>query len=1063
MRSVLLGLFLLFGPIGFLEAQQAITGSIITSGGKPLAGATVSVPPAAATTASDSMGRFRLTVPEGGEVLQVRLRGYVSRKITLDSSETYTVELAVREDASSPVVTALDYTRSERSLTYPVGQVYGQDITKTNENNLFSSLSGRVAGAQVNSNNSGPGGSAHLLLRGNTSLVGNHQPLLVVDGVPVANDHNNSVDAVVAARGRDFGTTLLDINPADIATVSVLRGGPAAALYGSRASNGVILVTTKKGTARQGLGVSLTSGVAFSNVSVLPEYQNQYGGGTSQTFPTFAFDAAYHPADWERFDGQPIAEYAIDQSWGPELDGRPVRHWDSWYPGAEFGQLRPWSPQPDNVKSFYGTGVSLDNTLAISGGSDRRTYRVSATNSTNSGVYPNFRLNGNTVHANLSQQIGKRLTASLRGSVVSTKGSGRPAIGMGGFGDPVNVQTSFNQWFQRQLDINRLRDYEQEDGSFRTWNIYGPDYLYPTYWESPYWSVDNNQSTDTRTRGYGGLDLTYRVLPKLSITAYARADAYTFAIEDRITAFSAAHIPYIGTTQVERHDRNLGGSATYRTTLGADIGLTAHVGGNFRKDRYHALRRKSSEDLELPGSDTLNLWFIDSTRSTLTRDRDVHSAFGQLSVDWRKLVYVDVSARQDWTSALENGYNASLSPSVSLGFVFSELLDVPWLTYGKLRGGMATVANDPLPYRTRQTYLGADPYGELPATTVPDLQANPGLVAERVATTELGADLRFFGSRLGLDINYYQSTTSNLLLTQQVNGASGFTDIRTNGGLMTNTGVELSLYGSPVATANVQWDARLQFGTNSNEVTELAAQQRTIVLDDYTTQFVAQVGQPFGTLVGTGYVRDEAGQPVVDEAGLPVMEDGVSLGSVFPDLTGGFANEWRVGSFRFGALVDFRRGGVVYSASNRWGSYSGQLANTVGTNANGVDVRRPVEEGGGILVEGVTTDGRENTTYVDAQTYFGHLLNLDEAHVYDASFVKLRELSIGYSFPDAWFGNGPIEGAGITFFARNVAILYKNTPNIDPETAVTNAGIQGFENGQSPTVRTIGLKAHVAF
>ena len=1063
MRSAFFCLLLLLGITGSAQAQQSISGTVSSSAGEALAGVAVRIRPGGATH-TDSLGYYTLPVPVGGTAIRIYRQGYVARSVALDSTETeYNILLDPAEFATGEVETALGVVRTERSLSYPVSQLTGEDLTRTNENNLVALLSGRAPGVQVNANNSGPGGSAHLLLRGAASLAGNQQPLIVVDGVPFANDHNNTPDAIVAARGRDYGTTAADINPADIATVSVLRGGAAVALYGSRASNGVIMVTTKQGTPRQGLGVSLTSGVAFSNVSVLPDYQNQYGGGTRQQFDVFEYKAGKHPASWASFDGQLMPEYSSDQSWGPALEGQEVRHWDSWYPGAEFGKLRPWSPQPDNVSDFYGTGISLDNSLAFSGGSDRGTYRLSLTNSTNSGVYPEHKLGRNTVHANVQRSITKRLSARFRGAFVHTKGQGRPAIGLGGFGDPVNVQTSFNQWFQRQLDVNRLKEYEQEEGSYRTWNIYSPENLQPFYWESPYWSIHQNPNTDTRTRAYGNLELSYEVLPGLSVMGYARADAYNFDVSDRITAFSTAHIAFRTITEVERRDRNLGGVATFSRDLGKDLHVALRAGTNFRRDRYNNLRRKISDGLDLPGRDTLNLWYIDSTRTEVARNRDVNSVFGQLSASWKQLLYVDVSARQDYTSALNEGYNATLSPGVSLGFVFSDLLRHPVLSFGKLRFGVSTVANDPAPFRTRQAYMVGDPYGERNTTTVPELQANAGLVAERVTTTEVGLDLRLFNERVGIDLSHYRSESTDLLLMQQTSGASGFYNVRSNEGLLTNTGSEVSVLLTPFLSNSFRWDLRVSAGTNENRIVELSEGQESITIDDYGTRFVAATGQPFGTLVGTGYVRDAAGRITVDAQGLPLVAEDLNLGSVFPDLTGGLSSTWRVRNLRIGALLDVRRGGVVYSASNAWGSYSGQLASTVGTNANGVDVRQPVEAGGGILVDGVTADGSENTIYVPAQDYYYHQLGIDEAYVYDASFVKLRELSLGYDLPKRWFGNGGIDGAGISLFARNVATLYKNVPSIDPETAVTNAGIQGFENGQTPTVRTIGFKAHVAF
>jgi len=1076
MKQLVLLLLLVVSGVGTVLAQRAVSGTITDNTSEPLIGASVFIKGTTTGTVTDFDGNFNLTAPANAEMLVISYTGFATQDIPLTAANKYDIVLAEGVQLSDVVVTALGISRDEKSLGYAVAQVDGADLTKTQENSIVSSLSGRIAGAQINNSNSGLGGSANIILRGATSVTGSNRPLFVVDGIPIANNNHNGSGASVAASGRDYGTTAADINPADIASVSVLKGGAAAALYGSRASNGVILITTKSGKNRKGIGVSVNSGITFNNVAVLPDYQNQYGGGYSLDFANFDFDPAVHPADWASFDGQLMPEYYADESWGPELDGRMVRHWDSWYPndgqGTEsFGELRPWNANPDNVRDFYNQGVSYDNNISISGGNDVSTFRMSYTNSSNNGVFPDSKLNRNTISLNASQQLGTKLTASLQGTYVNTKGEGRPAIGYGGFGDAVNVQTNFNQWFQRQLDFDRLADYRTADGSPRTWNIRSPTNLDALFWESPYWVVNEDRGTDNRDRVFGNLSLKYDLLPGLSITGSARTDLYNFQVNDRLASRSAANIAYAERLLVQNRENNFELLLNYNTNLSSDFTLDATLGGNLRQDNYSSVNTKTSGGLSVPGLYTIEASVDRPSSSSFVSQKEVQSVFGRASFGWRSLLYVDVTGRNDWSSALEAGNNSYFYPSVSASFVFSELLgDNNFVSFGKLRGGIATVGNDPSSFQTRNSFSATDPYGSNPTFAVNNTQANRNLVAESITTSEIGLDMRFLNDRLGFDVTYYDIQSKDLIINLGVSGTTGFSNVSTNAGLVTNKGVELKLYGTPVRGKNFSWNTAINFASNRNEVVELAEGQDLLSLGSYGTQFVAQVGSPYGTLIGLGYQRTDAGDIEISQDGFPILASNIDMGSVFPDYTGGFINDFTFKNFRLGSVIDFRKGGSLYSVSNRWGTYSGQLMATVGQNANGVDIRQPVADGGGVLVEGMVNVGTEeapvyeaNSTYVEAQTHFGRLRNFREAFTYDASFIKLREVTLGYDIPASFLDGTFIGNATVGVFGRNLAILSKNTPNIDPESAVTNNNVQGFENGQNPSVRSIGVNVKLGF
>ncbi len=1042
-----------------LSAQQMVTGTVATSSGAPIENAAVTAGGGVLATASDADGHFTLSLPDSLGQLRIVHPDFVARKVKVKGAGPLDVILQLPADRRRQVVTGLGKLRTENSLGYAISPVSGATLSTARENHVVNALTGRIAGAQIENNVGGLGGSSAILLRGVRSMTGINRPLYVVDGVPVADYNPNGASATIAAGGRDYGSTVQDINPADIATISVLRPGAASAIYGTRGSNGVILITTRSGTEREGVGVTISSGVSFQQVASLPEYQNQYGGGYGRDFGVFTFDPDEHPAAWSSFDGQLLPDYTAEASWGPELTGQMVRHWDSWFPGEHFGELRPWSPNPDNVSNFYETGMSLDNHFALAGGHGQTRYRVAYTNTNSTGVYPESRLNRNTLHLNASQRIGNKLEASLTGSFVNTRAAGRPALGYGGFGDAVNVQGTFNEWFQRQLDMDRLLEYQSPDGSPRSWNHRGPEDLNTAYWESPYWVVYQDRSQDGRDRLYGNLSLTYTPRPGLSVTGSARTDYFNFRVNDRMASGSTANAPYAEEMQVYSRENNYQVLADYSPQLTGDFSVNLQVGGNLRREDFTSRWAKTSGGVGVPGIYTVENSLERPLRTDFSRERQVQTVFGRAGVGYKSLFFLDVAGRSDRTSALEAGYSSSVSPSASTAFVFSELLRSRILSYGKLRAGIAMTANDPAPYQTRRIYNATVYDRYVPTYTVSDRQANPELMAEHISTWEAGLDLAFLNDRLGLGLTYYVSQSTNLIIDRPLGGTTGFYAQTSNGGAMTNTGVELELNAKPVSGDKLSWDTYLNVGMNRNEVIELAEGQDELILRSYRVQFTARPGAPFGTLMGQGYLRNENGQKIIDDTGMPVLAGGVEFGSAYPDITGSFTNDLSYGPLHLHTLIDFRMGGLVYSESNRWGTYSGILASTVGTNENGVDVRQSVSDGGGIPVEGVTLDGAPNTTYVDAQRYFENLRHFHEEFVYDASFVKLREISLGYDLPESL----PGDGGTVSLFVRNAATLYQNAPNIDPETALTNETIRGFENGQNPSVRSVGLRLQLQF
>ena len=1058
-------LLVLFCTTSALAQERAISGTVTSvEDGGALPGVNVVLKNTTIGTVTDIEGNYRLNVPEEGGTLTFTFIGLESKDVPIGNQSTIDVQLS--EDVgqlSEVVVTALGVEREERSLGYAVQEVQGEELTEARETNIVNSLAGKVAGVQVTGASGNLGGSSRIILRGINSISGDNQPLFVVDGTPIDNTNFNSYDTQRGSGGRDYGNPIQDLNPDDIASISVLKGPSAAALYGSRASNGVILVTTKKGKARKGVGIEINSNFTFNNPYILPDYQNEYGGGYKQSF--------------DLYEGQPVVNYAADESWGPRLEGQLVRQWYSWYPDdPDFGQLTPFLPRPNNIRDFYETGLTFTNSIALSGGNETTLYRLSYTNLSQSGTLPNSDLGRNTVSLNASTKLTDKLTASTNVNYVRNAVDGVPGTGYGN--DAGNVVTAFNQWYQRQLDTDKLRNYQTVDGRDRTWNIKSPTNLDPLYWENPYYVLYNSYATSQRERLYGNLSLSYEIAPSLKVTGWARTDYYTDRRADRI---ATGMIPQDMYTEEVREvkENNFELLMQYNKQLSDDFSLGANLGANRRENTYFRNTGRTVGGLNVPNFFSLEASVDRPLIEDYNQRRRINSIYGSANVGFRDIIYLEGTLRNDWSSTLPDGNNSYLYPSVTTSVVFSELFpnsDV--LSFAKVRAGWAQVGNDTDPYRLAVAYRSENNYGDLPAFSVPNRLNNSNLRPEITTSYEVGLDLRFFQGRLGLDVTYYDNQTTDQIIPLDVSATSGFSDAIVNAGLVTNQGWEVMLTGSPVELNNgFRWDITANWARNQNEVVELAEGQENYLIASWGPSINARIGEPYGAIVTEAFVLNENGRRVVGEDGFFLREIDQVVGNIMPDFTGGVMNQFSFKGINVSALVDFQKGGSIYSVTNRYGEYSGLLASTVGNNSLGNPVRDPLEvdgEGnatansGGIIADGVINVGtEENPVYeenripTDANEYFIGLRQIRENYVYDASFVKLREVRVGYTFPKSLYENIPIQSISLAFVGRNLALLHSNIPNVDPEAALGSGNIQGFENGQLPSTRSLGFNLNI--
>ena len=761
------------------------------------------------------------------------------------------------------------------------------------------------------------------------------------------------------------------------------------------------------------------------------------------------------------------------------MEGQLVREWFSWFEDdPQYGQLTPFTPSPSNIRDFYETGITFNNSIALYGGNETTNFRLSYTNYQGKGTVPNNELDKNTIALNASSSLTDRLTVSSRINYTDYSQTGIPTTGYSADLGNVNNSTSFNEWFQRQVDMDRLRDYRTPDGTQRSWNISSPTNLKPLYWDNPFLGVYESPIGNTRERVFGDVSLKYDILENLSIQGWARTDFYTDRREQRL-AVGSLQTAYYSEDVRQIRDNNYELRLTYDKTFNDDLSLNLLVGGNLRSRRYYRNYAQTEGGLSVPGLYSVNASVDRPTINDELYQKEVQSVFGSASIGYMGMLYVDATLRSDWSSVFPQANNNYLYPAVTGTFVFSELLanqDV--FSLGKVRASWSSIRRDTDPYQVLNTYTGAPSYGGSPAYDAPDVLNNPNLKPELSITKEFGVEMNFWQNRIGFDVTYYDISTTDQIIELDVSATSGSEAAVINAGELTNKGWEVMLSGTPVQLANgFQWDIAVNWARNTNQVVSLYDSLEAIEIANWGPSINARVGEPYGTWITDGFTYNEQGQRLVDEDGLYVRAINQTFGTYLPEWTGGITNNFRFKGLSLSATIDIRQGGQLFSTTNRYGTYSGLLAETVGDNSLGNPKRDPVvlnEDGtpasnsGGVIADGVVNTGTEenpvyetNTTLVEAQQYYKTLRNYRETYLYDASFVKLREIRLAYSLPQSLMERTPFTKITLAAYGRNLAILKKNVPNVDPETANGSGNIQGFENGQYPSARVVGFNLNI--
>lgn len=1051
--------------------ERTITGTVVDEDGLPLPGVTVLIKGTNTGTQTDFDGNYSIPATQG-DVLVYSFVGMETTEYTVGNVNTIDVTLATDSaQLDEVVVTALGISREKKSLGYSTTEVGGEELSEGRNTNAINSLSGRVAGIQVSNSAGSLGGSSRILLRGAGSITQENKPLYVVDGIPLDNSNYNTTSAQTGGGGRDYGDAGADINPDNIESMTVLKGGAAAALYGSRANNGVIIITTKSGADGKG-EITVNSGVSFESAYILPQVQKKYGGGAGNPATIGQTSFAQETIDGTTYN---IVDYGTDETWGPRFDpNTEVLHWDAFNPEFpdQYLNPRPWVyPEGNDAESFFRTGVTTNNSVAFSNGNDRTNYRVSAANIQQEGIVPNSSLDKTTFNFSGKTQIGDNIEVNASMNYTVTDGFNRPASGYTGAG----VIQQFYQFGQTQLDHSRLRNYKLPDGTQRPWNRVGFDDGTPRYSDNPYWTINENTATDERIRYYGTLGLKYNFTDDFYATANFYSDTYNFEITDRVRIGSQAQSGYHEfNTSFEEY--NYEGRLHYDTTFGDKFSLNAFAGTNRRDVYTSSLEGRTQGGLVVDNIYNLN----NSTDAATIVDRGtrkrVNSVFGSASLGYDNFAYLTVTGRNDWSSTLPADNNSYFYPSLNGSLVFSQFVDADWLSFGKLRAGWARVGNDTDPYRLNTTFENnPDTFGNIffgnIIYTQPDEKLNPELGPETKDTWEVGLEMSFLDRRISFDVTYYDETTTDLITPVQVDPSAGYTSTFVNAGTLSNKGIEALVSVIPVQTEDFTWNASWNFAKNVNKLEALLPGVNTLELARFPFNGVtlnAVVGEEYGQIRGTNYVFDDQGNRVVDAEGRYMETPNVeNLGSVLPDFKMGFRNSFEYKGINLGILIDWQKGGKYRSLTNLWGHYSGILEETAVGNIR--------EEG--IVLDGVTgdvtfnddgtyevTNTANNEQVISAQQYgTDFYLRNDAQNVFDADYVKLREITLGYTLPGEWLGD-TVNNVTISAFGRNLLAWGLDNDNFDPEAATSGSGnIQGSEGGALPSTRTYGLNLQLKF
>ena len=1061
--KLLIALFVFTGFSALMAQTVTIKGTVTSADdGLPIPSVAVTVKGTTLGTLTDLDGKYSITAPSGAQTMTFTFVGMKTATETIGTRTT--IDVVMETDMlglDEVVVTALGITREKKALGYSVSDVKGDAVANTRETNIVNALQGLAPGVQITRASSSVGSSSQILIRGIKSF-GDNQPLWVVDGTPIS----NAASGADQYGGVDFGNNAADIDPENVESISILKGANAAALYGSRARNGVVLVTTKKGKAGQ-VKVSFSNSTAFDRVAYLPTYQNEYGQGTGGSEFNFnEYKLGGGPLDYQDYSAENAFWYVdglgggvfdgYDESWGPRLDdGLLLAQFNSPYnESTGLYEPTPWVSHPDNVKSFFETGLTMSTSLSLEGGNDVFSGRVNFTNQTERGIIPNTDQDRNQIGLSTTANISPKLQAVVNINYALTTNDNLPGQGY----DANNVMQSIGGWFGRQVDMTDLKE------NWETWMPNGMPYNWNSnYHNNPYWTVYKNTTSRKRERVYGNISLSYQLTDWLSLMGRYGIDYYNEFRKSVVYEGSNESLPgnggYFDQNNRDGKEANADLFLNFQKDFGTRFQISGNIGANYRRVDYNYSALGTSQ-LTVPNwFDVANVKGSPSTDMYMS-ERESNSIFGSANIGYMNQLFLDLTVRNDWSSTLPPANWSYPYWSASLGWIFTETFGLGGdvLSYGKLRGSYAKVGSDTSPYQVKAVYGSVSPaYNGISMFDYPSRIAPANLKPEETASMEFGLEMKFFNNRLGFDLSYFDMVTTDQIMTVNVSTSSGFATKAINAGEIETSGFELALSAEIIRSTDFMWSAILNWTTTETVVNELAEGVTSYVLNSSwsPTTIEARPGQPFGQIYGIAYLRDENGNKLVEDGYYQTTSSPVVCGNTQADWIGSLNNLFKYKNFNANILVDVKWGGDLYSVTKWFGDYAGVTEATVKNNLRET----------GAIADGIdVATGEKNTVAVDPEYFFGDYWGKTEPAVIDGTYIKLREISIGY---DIRLKNSFIKMLNVGIYGRNLALLYRDPSNdirIDPEAAYgTGTAAVGIEQYTLPPVRTTGFKLRVDF
>lgn len=1065
--------------IGLATAQtKKVTGQVISAeDNQPVIGAAIVVKGTTIGTITDFDGKFSLDVPNDAKSVMVSYVGLKGREIPI----TAVMNIKLESDSHAldeVVVTAMGISREKKSLGYAIQEVGSEELTKAGQINVTGALSGKVAGVQVNQFGGSVGASSRISVRGNSSLAADQQPLIVLDGVPIANDTQRSGDNTY--KGVDYGSGLNDINPEDIESMTVLKGG-SAALYGMRAGNGVILITTKSGKKGSGVKVSYDGNFTIDRISTVPKLQNSYGQGNNgdewhwkHNAPDLSYQEYAEQYGFNWVDGSNGINDFYDESWGPRLDaGLNLVQYDS------NGQKAPWISRPNNIKDFFQTGYSMNHTISLSANSEKSTTRASISYRDQKGTVPNTDQKRYSAQLNSFFKLNNYISYDMSASYTRTQSDNLVAQGYGG-NNPIN---SLFAWSGRQINMKTLKEnWDQKDANgnytYYNWNT--------NYHMNPYFNVNENTNSYQRDRIFGKTSLYYQPFEFLKFEGRAGVDYYNSQSFER-HYIDRSDWTKGGFTQIntKNTELNLDFIASFNKTFG-DFNITAMAGANYRDLSWEDAEIGATA-LTIPGVYTIANKDGAAYNYMDHSHRRSNSVYGNASIGWRNQLYVDLSARNDWDSTIKDAF---FYPSASASWIVTESLpalkgDGSYLSFWKLRVGWAEIGSATSPYRNRAYYYAAtDAFNGVAQIYKSTVYPNPDLKPESIKTWELGTEFGFLHDRLHFDLAYYHKTTTDQILNVRIPYSSGYSSLLINAGKIENKGIELQVRGDILESKDgFNWSSTLNFSKDRSKVVELYPGLTEYGMG-WTWGIATQAieGEKWGELVGPGFDRvdeddvknglataDQIGAVKVNSNGLLRSKSAQRIGNVTPDFMMNWRHDFNIKNWGFGFLLDLRIGGDIWSQTMAH-SYTAGVANVTAENGirerdivGGVDVLKNEK----VVMQDASGKWVTNTIKTDAYSWFK--ADVSEYYVFDGSYLKLREAYISYNFPKELIAKTRyISNASVSLIGTNLWLMWvhsSNTMRLDPETGGVSSDSRGigFEQAAVPSSRSFGLKLNLTF